>query len=86
MPFSPQAFELVPDPNSAGKLAQLKATLDKLLGPEFISQRPGPGSGTKKLSYIEGWKVINLANEIFGFNGWTSSITSLTVDYVRNLS
>ena len=26
--------------------------------------------------------VINLANEVFGFNGWSSSIQSLTTDYV----
>ncbi|KAG8898782.1 DNA repair protein rad52 [Tulasnella sp. 403] len=35
-----------------------------------------------KLTYVEGWKVINLANEVFGFNGWSSSITSLTVDFI----
>jgi len=28
-------------------------------------------------------EVINLANEIFGFNGWSSSIVSFTIDYVR---
>lgn len=27
--------------------------------------------------------VINLANEVFGFNGWSSSIVSLTTDFVR---
>lgn len=26
--------------------------------------------------------VINLANEVFGFNGWSSSIVSLQTDYV----
>jgi len=26
--------------------------------------------------------VINLANEVFGFNGWSSSITSLKTDFV----
>lgn len=26
--------------------------------------------------------VINLANEVFGFNGWSSSIVSLTTDFV----
>ncbi|SCZ98562.1 BZ3500_MvSof-1268-A1-R1_Chr3-1g05465 [Microbotryum saponariae] len=41
--------------------------LNKTLGPEFISTRAGP-SGSK-LTYIEGWKLINLANEVFGFNG-----------------
>lgn len=26
--------------------------------------------------------VINLANEVFGFNGWSSSVVSLTTDFV----
>lgn len=67
---------------TAQSIAALQAKLNQKLGPEYISQRPGPGGGPK-LTYAEGWKVINLANEVFGFNGWSSSITSLTVDYVR---
>ena len=67
--------------HAAQQIATLQAKLDKKLGPEFISQRPGPG-GQGKLTYAEGWKIINLANEVFGFNGWSSSITSLAVDYV----
>ena len=60
------------------QIASLQAKLDQKLGPEFISQRPGPGGGPK-LTYAEGWKLINLANEVFGFNGWSSSISSMTV-------
>ena len=67
--------------HTAQRIATLQAKLDKKLGPEFISQRPGPG-GQGKLTYAEGWKIINLANEVFGFNGWSSSITSLAIDYV----
>jgi DNA repair and recombination protein RAD52 len=67
---------------TAQQIATLQAKLDKRLGPEYISQRPGPG-GSGKLTYAEGWKIINLANEVFGFNGWSSSITSLAIDYVR---
>jgi hypothetical protein len=66
---------------TAQSIAALQAKLNQKLGPEYISQRPGPGGGPK-LTYVEGWKIINLANEVFGFNGWSSSITSLTVDYV----
>ncbi|KDE08397.1 hypothetical protein MVLG_01433 [Microbotryum lychnidis-dioicae p1A1 Lamole] len=54
--------------------------LNKTLGPEFISTRAGPGGS--KLTYIEGWKLINLANEVFGFNGWYSSVKELTIDYI----
>jgi DNA repair and recombination protein RAD52 len=60
------------------QIASLQAKLDQKLGPEYISQRPGPGGGPK-LTYAEGWKLINLANEVFGFNGWSSSISSLAV-------
>ncbi|KAL0068161.1 DNA repair protein rad52 [Marasmius tenuissimus] len=63
------------------KIAALQAKLNQKLGPEYISTRPGPGGGPK-LIYAEGWKVINLANEVFGFNGWSSSITSLTTDFI----
>ena len=31
---------------------------------------------------MEGFRVINLANEIFGFNNWYHSVTSLTTDFI----
>lgn len=31
-----------------------------------------PGGGRKDLSYVEGWHVIQEANRIFGFDGWSS--------------
>lgn len=34
------------------------------------------------MTYIEGKTAINLANEIFGFNGWSSDIKDTTVDFV----
>lgn len=67
--------------DTAIKIATLQAKLNKKLGPEYISQRPGPGGGPK-LTYAEGWKIINLANEVFGFNGWSSSIVNMTIDYM----
>lgn len=63
------------------KIQRLQEKLNKKLGPEFISQRPGPGGG-QKLTYAEGWKIINLANEVFGFNGWSSSIVNLNTDFI----
>jgi DNA repair and recombination protein RAD52 len=60
------------------QIASIQAKLGQKLGPEYISQRPGPGGGPK-LTYAEGWKIINLANETFGFNGWSSSICNLSV-------
>ncbi|CAH1783485.1 unnamed protein product [Owenia fusiformis] len=58
----------------------IQDALRKKLGPEFISQRAGAGG--QKLAYIEGWRLINLANETFGFNGWSHSVTHQTVDFV----
>lgn len=83
-PFSTNTFNNDISIDTAVKIAELQAKLDKKLGPEYISQRPGPGGGPK-LTYAEGWKVINLANEVFGFNGWASSIVNLSVDYVSCL-
>lgn len=38
---------------TAKRIATLQAKLNKKLGPEYISQRPGPGGGPK-LTYAEG--------------------------------
>src|ERR1700691_1579000 len=62
------------------KISALQAKLNQKLGPEYVSQRPGPGGA--KLTYAEGWKMINLANEVFGFNGWSSNVVNLTTDYI----
>lgn len=66
--------------DTALKIVRLQEKLNMKLGPEYISQRPGPGGGPK-LTYAEGWKIINLANEVFGFNGWSSSVVSLVTDF-----
>lgn len=52
-----------------------------LRGPKLICG----GNKGMKLTYVEGWKAINLANEVFGFHGWSSSITTLTVDFVSSI-
>ncbi|RUS15410.1 hypothetical protein BC937DRAFT_92496 [Endogone sp. FLAS-F59071] len=59
----------------------LRETLKQQLGPEYLSTRPGP-AGSGKLTYIDGHTAVELANEFFGFNGWSSSILGITVDYV----
>ena len=48
---------------TAKKIASLQAKLDKKLGPEYISQRPGPGGGPK-LTYAEG-EVLNIRTSSF---------------------
>ncbi|KAK6202585.1 Rad52 protein [Scheffersomyces amazonensis] len=59
---------------------RIQSMLDKVLGPEYVSFRPGGGG--QKVSYIEGWRALNLANEVFGFNGWNSELISQQVDFV----
>lgn len=65
---------------TATEIATLQSRLDKQLGPEYISTRPGAGGG--KVHYLAAEKVINLANEVFGFNGWSSSIQNVQIDFV----
>ncbi|ODQ64847.1 hypothetical protein NADFUDRAFT_51447 [Nadsonia fulvescens var. elongata DSM 6958] len=64
---------------STEQLNQLQGRLDRNLGPEYISYRPGGGG--QRVPYLEGWKAIVLANETFGFNGWCTEIRNCTIDY-----
>ncbi|KAI0151197.1 DNA repair and recombination protein rhm52 [Pestalotiopsis sp. NC0098] len=65
---------------TATEIATLQARLEKQLGPEYISSRSGPSG--QKVHYIAAEKCIALANEVFGFNGWSSSIQNIQVDFV----
>ncbi|KAH9504844.1 DNA repair protein rad52 [Bulinus truncatus] len=62
----------------------IQNALRQRLGPEFISQRVGAAG--LKVAYIEGWKVINLANEMFGFNGWSHGVSQQTIDFVDHVN
>ena len=66
---------------TAQEIATLSNRLEKQLGPEYISSRPGAGGG--KVHYLSADKCINLANEVFGFNGWSSGIQQVQIDFVR---
>ncbi|RKP11150.1 hypothetical protein THASP1DRAFT_27068 [Thamnocephalis sphaerospora] len=69
---------------SAEEHDTLSRNLTRYLGPDCVASRAGQG-GTK-LHYIEGWKVLNLANDVWGFDGWSSSIVEVTVDYIDNVN
>ncbi|RPA90644.1 hypothetical protein L873DRAFT_1717028 [Choiromyces venosus 120613-1] len=56
----------------------LQTQLDGMLGPEYVNYRPAPGGSS--VAYLRGDVAITLANEIFGFNGWSSEIKEITVD------
>ncbi|XP_066974450.1 uncharacterized protein [Macrobrachium rosenbergii] len=58
----------------------VQKVLRQKLGSSFISQRSGAGG--QRIAYIEGWRLISLANEVFGFNGWSHSVTNQTIDFV----
>lgn len=49
--------------------------LSKSLGPEYVSFKSG-------FAYIEGHKVIALANQLFGFDGWSTELRNVSIDYV----
>jgi DNA repair and recombination protein RAD52 len=61
------------------EISAISSKLDKQLGPEYISARSGPGG--MRVHYLAAEKVITLANEVFGFNGWSSSIQNIQVDF-----
>lgn len=65
---------------TAQEIATLQSRLNKRLGPEYISTRAGPGNS--RVAYLSAEKAINLANEVFGFNGWSSSIQNIQIDFV----
>ncbi|PMD43952.1 recombination protein Rad52 [Hyaloscypha variabilis F] len=65
---------------TAQEIATLQSRLEKQLGPEYISSRAGPSG--QKVHYLAAEKCIQLANEVFGFNGWSSQIMDVQVDFV----
>ncbi|XP_069558136.1 DNA repair protein RAD52 homolog isoform X2 [Brachyistius frenatus] len=58
--------------------------LRQRLGPEYISTRMAGGG--QKVCYVEGHRVIGLANEMFGYNGWSHSISQQNVDFIDLLN
>ncbi|XP_026991958.1 DNA repair protein RAD52 homolog isoform X2 [Tachysurus fulvidraco] len=65
---------------TAEEYQAIQNALRQKLGPEYISTRQAGGG--QKVCYIEGHKVISLANEMFGYNGWSHSISQQNVDFV----
>ncbi|KAI9595710.1 hypothetical protein BDF19DRAFT_441333 [Syncephalis fuscata] len=63
---------------------ELSHELSRYLNSDCVASRSNGGGS--KLYYIEGWKAINLANDIWGFDGWSSSIVEVTIDYIDNVN
>lgn len=66
------------------ELNKIKNLLKQKLGPEHTKIRPGPGG--KDVPYVESHKAVELANEIFDFNGWGDSIVDITPDFIEECS
>ena len=47
-----------------------KKLLNQKINPSNVTFRPGGGG--QKLAYVESWHVIQEANRIFGYDGWSS--------------
>ncbi|XP_017261356.1 DNA repair protein RAD52 homolog [Kryptolebias marmoratus] len=65
---------------TAEEYQAVQRALQQRLGPEYISTRMAGGG--QKVCYIEGHRVVTLANEMFGYNGWSHSISQQNVDFV----
>ncbi|XP_056137946.1 DNA repair protein RAD52 homolog isoform X2 [Lampris incognitus] len=65
---------------TAEEYQAVQRALRQKLGPEYISTRVAGGG--QKVCYVEGHRVISLANEMFGYNGWSHSISQQNVDFV----
>lgn len=77
LPFGSRPFSGQQEARMAEELRQDTTPLD-------VRSRPGPGG--KKLTYMPGWKSVDAANRIFGFNGWSSQVMSLRINFCRETS
>ncbi|KAJ2907179.1 DNA repair protein rad52, partial [Coemansia aciculifera] len=71
-------------PYKSREARRIQSQLRRPLGPEHVSTRSG--AGNTRLSYIEGWRIISIANQVFGFDGWSSSIQNFVVDFEKESS
>ncbi|PRP83753.1 hypothetical protein PROFUN_09085 [Planoprotostelium fungivorum] len=55
--------------------------LEQKLGANEVAFRTGAGS--QSVGYLEAWRAIELANEIFGYDGWSSSVINLSQDFLE---
>ena len=73
--FPPQNLR----PFTSEENTEIQAKLDRKLDTSDIAYRPSNG-GT--VAYLEGWRAISHANDVFGFNGWSSEIIALSTDFL----
>ncbi len=67
----------------AKHVAYLESRLQEKLGPEYQSVINGVKQ-TRTVVSLPGWEAINVANQVFGFDGWSSEIKDFKVDSFEN--
>jgi DNA recombination protein Rad52 len=67
-------MEALAAPHGAGFSAQQKTALAAPLNADNVKERDQAG---RTLSYLEGWKAVEEANRIFGFDGWDRQTVDL---------
>jgi len=68
------------DQFSEEEQAAVQRALQRRLGPNFVSMKPQGGG--KYVPYLETGKAVAMANEVFGYNGWSHSVTSQSIDFI----
>jgi len=66
--------------NNPYSTANISKKLMQPVSNKFIRTRPGPGG--QKITYVDGAYVIDQANSVFRFDGWSSQIVHLAEDFV----
>ena len=74
--------EALARPFDEGDARSIQSKLDQKLKMGDIAQRAGPGG--QKLTYLESYHAIELANDVFGFNGWSCHVLKLEKDFETN--
>ena len=59
--------------------ARIQAALEQRLSPDEISTRDGQGG--QRVSYVEAWRMIDKAQRIFGFDGWSSTVLNMAKEF-----
>ncbi|KAL7270406.1 Cell death protease [Rhizina undulata] len=66
--FPPEEFE------------RTSTLLNQNLGPEYLQSRVAHGN--KRVLYIAGERVIRIANDVFGYDGWYSVVVHENIDFI----
>jgi recombination DNA repair RAD52 pathway protein len=63
------------------QVQQIQDLLDQRINLDHI--RTKPAGGGREAAYAAANTIVDIANSIFGFNGWSSHVLGLVMNYVR---